>query len=100
LTTELGTYNRWTMLKGVGTPSAGAITVDFGGQTQDEAYAGYYQFSGTYDVVQSNKNTSAGANSLAVTLSSFANAGNYTVSFVGLWDAAYLNETGYSFLVP
>ena len=77
----------------MGTPSAGAITFDFGGQSQSGAawsiveYAGVDTggTNGSAAVVQSvAAGTGANATSQTITLAAFSNASNATVGFFGI----------------
>jgi hypothetical protein len=83
ISSNLGGYWwRFTLFKGSGTPSAGALTISFGGQTQDDIAWRALQVADTYGVVQSAKATDNefDASTLTVTLGAFANAGNYCLT--------------------
>lgn len=71
---------RLTLFKALGaSPSAGAVTFDFGGNTQLNALWGVSEFSSvntTTPVVQSATNATDSANGLTVTLAAFGSATN------------------------
>lgn len=81
------TRRRVTLFRALGaSPTAGAVSVDLGGQTQTDIVVIVDQVTGVDTggtngsgaIVQSDKNTSSSATSLTVTLGSFSSANNYT----------------------
>lgn len=98
--------HRITSFRSMGaSPSAGAITIDFGGVTQTGCSWSVVQFdgvdtsgtNGSGAVVQSAKNVTAGASSLTVTLAAFASADNGAASGFGLGDnLAMTPDTGWT----
>lgn len=84
--------NRITLFRALAaSPSAGAVTIDFGGQTQDRCYWSISEFDGTDvggtngsgAIVQyaSNYNDLTANTTLVVTLSAFGSANNATYGF-------------------
>lgn len=89
-THSVGTLpQRETLFKGIATsPTAGALTIDFGGQTQDYTAWSGIQEDGTYDVVQSGeheRSTTLSDTTAQVDLAAFADAGNLHVA-IGYFD--------------
>ncbi len=83
---------RITLFRAMGTPSTGAVTFDFGGQTQTGCAWSIIEYTGmdttgtngSGAIVQSAKNlTASTATSLTVTLAAFSSANNATAGGFG-----------------
>ncbi len=92
--TTVGQGCRTTVVRAMGTPTTGTLTIDWAGQSQDRAAWSVDEFSGVVTtgsngadaVVQSNTNQGSGVTSLTVTLSTFGSSGNAafgTISAIG-----------------
>lgn len=87
-TNQLQGTRRITMFRAVGSaPTAGALTIDFGGQTQNQAmwaltalhHADIGGTNGSDGIVQTVGNSASGATSGTITLAAFASSANATL---------------------
>lgn len=91
--TVVSAVGRLTVFRSLSaSPSAGALTIDFGAQLQSRCGWSVVEFSGMDTsgangagaIVQSATNTGTSATTLAVTLSAFGNAGNATYGAISV----------------
>lgn len=92
---------RLTVLRSLGTYTPGALTIDFGGQTQDAINYGIDQFTGVDTtgsnganaIVQSATQLLTGSNtSITITLGAFSDVNNATWGVVGVNSALGITE--------
>lgn len=90
---DSASLRRITLFRAMGTPTPGAVTFDFSGQTQTGCAWSIAELTGVDTsgsngsgaIVQSAKNASAGnATSLTVTLAAFGSADNFTLGGFGV----------------
>lgn len=103
-----GSQKRLTVLRAMGTPSAGAITFDFAGQTQTDIVCGVVDLQGVDTtgangfgaVVQyiTNADTGGAATTLTATLAdAFSATDNATIGFLGIGNTGTLTPgTGFA----
>lgn len=92
-----------TVYQALGSPSSGAITMDFAGQVQTDVQWSLDQFIGvntTTPIVQSatNKDETVTTNTLTVTLSSFASGSNMPYGAIAADNTGGLSSIGAGFL--
>lgn len=107
VTVTFGGVVRLTYFRGlVAAPTAGTVTIDFGGQTQSHCLYSFAEFAGVDTsgtdgsgaVVQSASNSTGGATSLTVTLAAFATAANATDGGF-FWDSGGVGTVGSGFTI-
>lgn len=103
-----GSQKRLTVLRAMGSsPSAGAVTFDFNGQTQSDIVCGVIDVQGTDTsgtngsgaIVQNatNTDTSGAGTTLTATLAAFSATDNATIGFLGIGNVGTLTPgTGFT----